>query len=131
VATDFFRYHLPAILWAAVILVLTLLPAESLPPTPTWELLSFDTFCHAAVFALLAFLVIRSFQFHYGSPRFFKFALLVSLALCLFFGILIEMLQTIMKRGRHGEVTDVLSDFIGELLGALFFYVLLRRKLVF
>ena len=41
------------------------------------------------------------------------------------------MLQTVMKRGRHGEVTDVLGDFIGELLGALFFYVLLRRKLSF
>jgi hypothetical protein len=129
--TSFFRYHLPAILWAAVVLFLTLLPADAMPPTPQWELLSFDTCCHAAVFALLIFLVTRSLYHHFGSPQNLKFAISVAIVLGLIFGIIIELLQTVMKRGRHGEFTDVLSDFIGEILGVIFFYFLFRRKLLF
>ncbi|KAA9341000.1 VanZ family protein [Adhaeribacter soli] len=127
----FIRYYFPALLWAAVVLFLTLLPSNALPETPEWKFLSFDTFCHAATFALLTFLVIRSFYFHYGNPRSLRYTIGVSLALCLFLGILIELLQMVMKQGRHGEISDVVSDFIGSLAGAAFFYYLSRRKLVF
>ena len=42
---------LPA-LWAIVVLVLTLTPANEMPNTPSWELLSFDTAAHAGVFGI-------------------------------------------------------------------------------
>ena len=129
--TNFLRYHFPAILWAAVILFLTLLPSESLPKTPDWELLSFDTLAHAGVFGLLTLLVARSFYFEYGKPQFLKFALLVAVILCAFLGVIIELLQTIMKQGRHGETGDAISDLIGAVLGALFSYFLFRRRPAF
>ena len=129
--TNFLRYHFPAIVWAAVILYLTLLPAESLPKTPEWELLSFDTAAHIGVFSLLAFLLARSLYVHYGGARFMQFALGLSAVLCFLFGIIIELLQTVMKRGRHGEPRDVISDAIGIFLGSLLFFLLFRRKLVF
>jgi VanZ family protein len=131
VVDKFIRFHLPAILWAAVVLFLTLLPSDKLPDTPDWELLTFDTFAHACVFALLTFLVARSFYFQYGKHGFLKFALLVAIVLCTFFGILIELLQTVMKLGRHGETGDVISDFIGAIFGALFCYFLFRRRAAF
>ena len=111
-----------------MVLVLTLLPSDKLPPTPEWKLLSFDTFSHICVFGLLTFLTIRSFYRHYGKFYFLKYAIGISLVLCLLFGVLIEMLQTVMKSGRHGEISDVIGDFIGELFGALFFYILARRQ---
>ena len=129
--TAFFRYHFPAIVWAAVVLILTLLPSTALPPTPQWELLSFDTFCHASTFSLLSFLVARSFYFFYEKPHFLRFSLAVSFVLCFFVGVIIELLQTIMKMGRHGEVRDVFSDLIGIVLGISLFYFLGRRRLVF
>ncbi|HSI89675.1 MAG TPA: hypothetical protein VK927_01100, partial [Adhaeribacter sp.] len=92
----FFRFHFPALLWAAVIAVLTLLPSASLPPLPHWELLSFDTLAHAAVFGLLTFLVIRSLLYLYGRNNLWP-AIGIAMALCLFFGIIIELLQTIMR----------------------------------
>jgi VanZ family protein len=128
---NFFRFHFPAILWAAVVLFLTLLPSDKLPKTPEWELLSFDTLAHAGVFGLLTFLVARSFYFEYEKPQFLKFALLVAVVLCTLFGGLIELLQTVMKLGRHGEATDLLSDFIGAILGSLFCYFLFRRRIAF
>ncbi|WP_460502028.1 VanZ family protein, partial [Hymenobacter agri] len=42
------------LLWAAVVLVLTLTPSDEMPRTPVWELLSFDTAAHAGVFFVLA-----------------------------------------------------------------------------
>ena len=51
--TLFSRPYL-TLFWTVTILVLTLTPAADMPDTPTWELLSFDTAAHAAVFALLA-----------------------------------------------------------------------------
>lgn len=125
---NFFRFHFPALLWAAVVLFLTLLPSDKLPQTPEWELLSFDTLAHAGVFGLLTFLVARSFYFQYGKPQFLKFALLVAMALCFFLGILIELLQTVMKLGRHGETGDAISDLIGTLLGATLGYFLFRKR---
>lgn len=128
---NFFRFHFPALLWAAVVLFLTLLPSDKLPETPEWELLSFDTLAHAGVFGLLTLLVARSFYFEYEKPQFLKFAILVSVVLCTFLGGLIELLQTVMKVGRHGEATDLLSDFIGAMLAAFFCYFLFRRKPAF
>src|SRR5205807_1897818 len=126
----FLRYHLPAILWVAVVLVLTLLPAAAMPKTPEWELLSFDTFSHICFFSALAVLVVRSFYSHLEF-RFLRYANAVGFAFCLILGILIELLQTVMKQGRHGEIRDVVSDLIGIFLGILVFYFLVRRRLVF
>ena len=128
---NFLRFHFPAILWAAAVLFLTLLPSDKLPETPEWKLLSFDTLAHAGVFGLLTFLVARSFYFEYGKPQFLKFAALVAIILCTFLGGIIELLQTIMKQGRHGETGDLISDFIGALSGALFCYFLFRRREAF
>jgi len=131
VLTNFLRYHFPAILWAAVILYLTLLPAESLPEMPEWKLLSFDIFCHIGVFSLMAFLLVRSLYFHYGRAQFIQYAIGLSSVICFFLGVIIELLQTVMKRGRHGEARDVISDAIGIVLGSVVFYFLTRRRLTF
>ena len=128
---NFFRFHFPALLWAAVVIFLTLLPSDKLPETPEWELLSFDTLAHAGVFGLLTVLVARSFYFEYGKPQFLKFALFVAIVLCSFLGVIIELLQTVMKMGRHGEPRDVLSDMIGIFLGTMVFYFLFRRRPAF
>jgi aminopeptidase YwaD len=49
-------YAVPPLLWAAIMLVLTLTPAKEMPRTPDWKLLAFDTAAHAGVFAVLAVL---------------------------------------------------------------------------
>ena len=99
--------------WAAMIAVLTLLPADRLPPTPAWELLSFDTPAHAGVFAALA-LPLRGWWRAAGGRASFLGTFVAALA----YGALIECLQMTMHLGRHGEWSDLLSDGIGALAGA-------------
>lgn len=101
------------LLWATIMLVLTLTPAKEMPRTPTWELLSFDTAAHAGVFAVLAGLASLWAQ---QQPRLRYPASLVLLG-CIAFGALIEVLQYSMQLGRHAEWSDLLSDSIGAALG--------------
>ena len=104
------------IMWAVVVLVLTLTPANEMPNTPVWELLSFDTAAHAGVFALLAGLSWFSMRRQQRWPRLARHAGPVVLTGCILFGGLIEVLQFVMNLGRHAEWTDVLGDSIGAAL---------------
>ena len=99
------------LLWLAVLLVLTLTPAQEMPRTPEWKFLSFDTAAHAGVFAVLAVLA-----WLWAAPRRRHPASLVLLG-CIALGALIEVLQYAMHLGRHAEWTDLLSDTIGTALG--------------
>lgn len=102
------------LLWVAIMLVLTLTPAQEMPHTPHWELLSFDTAAHAGVFAVLAGLAWLWARRQPGRPR--RASWLV-LAGCIVFGALIEVLQYTMHVGRHAEWTDLLGDSLGAALG--------------
>jgi aminopeptidase YwaD len=106
--------------WAAVILLLTLTPADEMPHTPVWELLSFDTAAHAGVFALQAVLAWFSLRRQTRWPRLARHAGSVVLLGCTLFGGLIELLQHSMALGRQGDWTDWLSDIIGAGLGTGF-----------
>jgi len=103
--------------WAALVLVLTLTPAQEMPDTPQWELLSFDTAAHAGVFAVLAFTSYISARRQRRFPTLRQQALWWVGVGCTLFGALIEALQMTMNLGRHGEWSDLISDTLGTLAG--------------
>lgn len=103
--------------WAALVLLMTLTPAERMPRTPTWELLAFDTAAHAAVFFVLAVLSYFSAARQLTWLTLQKHPFRWLLVGCVAFGTLIEIMQMAMDLGRNGEWTDVLSDTIGTVLG--------------
>ena len=104
------------LLWAALVLVLTLTPSAEMPRTPVWKLLSFDTAAHAGVFFVLAGLSWFSLGRQRRWPRLAAHAGVAVLVGCLLFGALIEVLQMTMRLGRHGEWSDLLSDGLGAAL---------------
>lgn len=112
--------------WAALVLVLTLTPAKDMPVVPPWELLSFDTAAHAFVFAVLAALLVFSARRQAWWPGLRQHAYAAVLASCVGFGLLIELLQTLMRLGRHGEWSDALSDALGTGLGLALAYATRR-----
>ena len=104
------------LLWTAVILVLTLTPANEMPRTPTWQLLSFDTAAHAGVFVVFAGLSWFTLYRQRRWPRVAHRVGVVVLVGSVLFGGLIEVLQVTMHLGRHGEWSDLLSDGLGAAL---------------
>ncbi|TGE17834.1 VanZ family protein [Hymenobacter elongatus] len=112
--------------WAALVLVLTLTPAQNMPTVPPWQLLSFDTAAHAFVFFVLAafsyFSSVRQRRYHWRQRWAFSVVFAEGIAL----GALIELLQITMRLGRHGEWSDVISDGLGTALGLLVAHSLRR-----
>ena len=104
------------LLWAVVVLVLTLTPSDEMPRTPAWELLSFDTAAHAGVFFVLAGLSWFALHRQRRWPSLARHAGWAVLVGSVLFGALIEVLQMTMKLGRHGEWSDLISDSIGAAL---------------
>lgn len=100
-----------------LVLILTLTPAQDMPDTPEWELLSFDTAAHAGVFAVLAFTGYISARRQRRFPALRRQALWWVGIGCTLFGALIEVLQMTMALGRHGEWSDLISDTLGTLTG--------------
>lgn len=112
--------------WAALVLVLTLTPAEDMPVVPPWELLSFDTAAHAFVFVVQAALAVVSARRQTHWPWLRRHAYLALLVACVGFGLLIEVLQMTMNLGRHGEWSDAISDGLGAAIGLLLAYATRR-----
>jgi glycopeptide antibiotics resistance protein len=112
--------------WAALVLGLTLTPAEDMPELPPWELISFDTAAHAFVFGVLAVLAIFSVRRQQAWPQLRRWGYQAVFCGSIAFGLLIELLQTVMHMGRHGEWSDALSDGIGVGAGLLLAYATRR-----
>jgi glycopeptide antibiotics resistance protein len=122
------KYNLPTLLWATVILLLTLLPAASMPQVPAWELISFPTLAHAGVFFILAVLMLRGFRKQRRLPSLGRQATLLTLIGSVFFGAGIEALQMVLAWGRQGDPLDVVSNSIGTVAGIAAYHWLLKKS---
>ncbi|MCC9166664.1 VanZ family protein [Pontibacter harenae] len=115
------RYNLFTIIWAAMIMLTTLLPSTSMPSLSAWELFSFDSFAHFFVFAVLTFLMIVGLIKQYTYPRLRHYAIRSAFLICSMYGVLIEFIQHFLVYGRQGDVIDALADTIGCLVGIVLF----------
>ncbi|QCR24406.1 VanZ family protein [Pontibacter sp. SGAir0037] len=105
-----------------MIMLTTLLPSSSMPSTLSiWDLLSFDSFAHAFMFAVLTFFMIVGLKKQFSYPRLKHYAIRTSFFICSIFGILIELLQHFFIQGREGDIIDIISDTIGSLTGILLY----------
>ncbi|PCH67426.1 MAG: VanZ family protein [Bacteroidetes bacterium] len=117
-------------MWAWAIMVLTLSPKTALPQIPLWGDITFDKFAHAFVYGILVVLLIIGFkkQFTYSQLKYN--AILFALAISISYGIILELLQ-IFAKDRFVEVADITANFIGCILGFVFFFLIYGRKFVF
>ena len=108
-------------MWAAVIMLTTLLPSSSLPAVSVWALFSFDSFAHAFLFSILTFLMIVGLAKQFSFLRLKHSPIRYSLFISTMFGIFIELMQHYLILGRQGDIIDVLANTIGCLLGIVLF----------
>lgn len=118
----FLKPYLPALSWAAVILVLTLLPPQALPKVPEWNVISINSLAHLFVFLVWAFLLLIGFFRSSTNALSGKYGIILTLILAVSYGALIELLQGWMRLGRQPDVVDIVYNTIGALLGIVLFY---------
>ncbi|WP_051359866.1 VanZ family protein [Adhaeribacter aquaticus] len=111
-------------------LFLTLLPTDKLPTTPEWQLISFYTASHAAVFFLLAILMLRGFTKQKDFAFLNQHSVWLTFVVSVLFGAMIELLQSTMGLGRQGDIMDVISNSLGTIAGISLFFPIRRFRLL-
>ena len=124
----FFKYNLPGIIWALLILVLCGLPGQDFPDLSFWKLLSFDKAAHAFVFAVLVLLLIIGFKKQYSFRNLRHHAIKIATTFSILYGGLIELLQGWVFIGRSADPFDFLANTIGCFTGLLLFYMIYGKQ---
>lgn len=103
---------LPAVLWAAVLFLLSAIPGQGIP---TVHVPGFDKVVHAAVYAVAGALIFRALRrtTSLGHARAVIFAAVIATA----YGVTDEIHQSFVPF-REPDVRDGLADAAGGLLGA-------------
>jgi len=102
-----------ALAWAALILVLCLMPGSALP---TWEwadLISLAKLIHAVIFGILMVLLLKGFAGQAPASPLFKNAVMIALVTTILYGCSMELLQQIPGLGRRGDILDVIANTAG------------------
>lgn len=110
------KHFIPVIVWAIVILILSVTPSEELPQT---DIKFADKWAHFLVYGLLSFLLLRNSQKYLQKEQvgFKTWSVLFLLAAS--YGILIEFIQHYLIPSRFGEWQDALANTIGVLFGLI------------
>ncbi|MBL6446908.1 VanZ family protein [Fulvivirga sp. 29W222] len=117
------KYLIGSIIWAILILILTLTPGKSVPDL---SIFSYDKLGHGFVFFVLTFLLISGlYENLKGSIR-KKRAIYIGITIAASYGFLIEGMQSIIP-DRSMETYDAVANVAGCFLGLLLFNI--RNKL--
>lgn len=117
------KYLIGSIVWAILILILTLTPGKSVPDL---TIFSYDKLGHGFVFFVLAFLLISGLYENLKDSVRKKNAIYIGMLVAATYGFLIEVVQSVIP-DRSMEMYDALANIIGSFLGLLLFNI--RNKL--
>jgi VanZ family protein len=116
-----------SLLWATVIMVLSVMPRSELPEIDIWEP---DKIAHVIVYAVLSFLLVLSME---GQSNWLSGRYKVGLAaLCLSaaYGISIEVIQGSWIPSRVFDYADILANCIGSIAGFSAYLYATRSRLI-
>lgn len=105
----FIKRHINSILWAVIILILCSAPSSSFPSGKFFSIPHFDKVVHFGlylVFALLMLLELPKGRVRPGSAA-------VRVLVAVVYGLLIELMQLLVFRGRGAEYQDFMANTLG------------------
>jgi len=118
----FIYYHLPMMLYASAIIIVSSIPSLQ---APQLNFIAVDKLAHFVEYAIFAFLTFRSFA-NIRSNMNLTPAYVLSLIFLIIFAVLDEFYQSFIP-GRFSDLGDVLVDIFGSLLVVTFFWLRRRR----
>lgn len=111
------KHNIPAILWALVILILTLMPGKFIPPAGIFEIFHPDKLVHMVIFATLIILLLRGLLKQDEFPLLKNHAWVVAFGGSTFYGFVLEVMQGTLLPDRYFEWLDTTANTIGCLAG--------------
>lgn len=117
----FLKHTLPAILWALVILILTLMPGRFIPPAGIFEIFHPDKLVHIAVFVALIVLFLRGFLKQDEFQLLKRHSVIIAFTGCVIYGFFLEVMQGTLLTDRYFEWLDTTANTIGCIIGVVAF----------
>ncbi len=110
----FWKYNYQGITWALLILMLSGFPGEQFERS---QIENADIFVHTFLYAVLFFLLSVGFLKQTTFKRLKIFTLRKTFIITVFYGILIEVLQATVFINRSFQMSDIVFNTVGALLG--------------
>ena len=104
------------IIWTIAIAILSLMPSSNVPGISWGNGIPFDKIAHIVLYAIYTFLIGKYLLGK--SWKLFRIVL-VSLAIPIFYGILMEVLQNYLSPSRFFDILDIFANISGSIVGLL------------
>ncbi|WP_158638344.1 VanZ family protein [Panacibacter ginsenosidivorans] len=101
------------------------MPGTDIPSNDFFELIYFDKWVHLGLFSVLT--VLWAYPFFGSKPLSARILVLVTLSATAY-GIAMEFVQKYYATSRSFDLTDMLVDAIGSLIGAFFILKFLSKR---
>lgn len=109
---------IPALIWLVIITMLSTGPGV---PLPEVKLVTTDKLAHAAAYAVLCWLILRTWKNAGLTP------ILWTVLFCAGYGALMEWVQGTFYPNRFFEYYDMLANTIGAILSGIVWYFLIKK----
>lgn len=110
----FWKYNYQGIFWALMILVLSGLPGEQFERS---QIENADIFVHTVLYAVLFFLLAVGFLKQSTFKHLKVFTLRKTFLICVVYGTVIELLQETIFINRFFQISDIIFNTVGALIG--------------
>lgn len=117
-----------AIIWGILVFVFSVIPGNYLPKVKSFaDWLSIDKIVHVFVYSVFTYLLLIGFLKTYQS---FKWKYVISvLVFVVFYGGILEILQTYYFVNRNGNIYDFLANILGCIISfGIIFVFNLKKK---
>ncbi len=112
----FFKNFWPAIVWAIVIFLLCSAPGKSIPSADWMRWINVDKWVHAFLYFVLFLTCYNGYRKFAGN---WKIYFILSFAICVAYGIGIELVQAFFLPDRSGDVPDAVANSMGSVFAVL------------
>lgn len=124
-----FLAFLPAITWFIISAVLLALPGNNLPHNDIFNIPYFDKYVHFIMFLMLTSLFSYPFCF-INENEVVTNAWFTRIAMwSIIYGVLMEFVQKYLVYGRSFDITDIVFDTIGSLVGFVIIRTYYSKKI--
>jgi VanZ family protein len=108
-----------------VILVLSIVPSQSIPNVGFEMLIGLDKWAHVGVYIILVILLGKGLSREID----LKIVHLIGIAsISILYSFIMEVVQHLFLSDRFFEIPDLIANIIGSILGAVLLYLILKKK---
>jgi len=113
------QYLYAALLWTVIIMVVVGVPGNQIPKVSHFiDLLQPDKIVHIGLFAPFSFLWISYIS---CKLKTIKSSIILVVLFGMLYAVITELLQVYVFIGRSGNFPDAIADFIGAIIGIIYF----------